>query len=271
MYEEPPPKRKRWAALAPRRAPARGGRHRRLVRLHADPGPARRLEARGGAERGRTPRAQRQGQDRGGRAGARSSARGERRRRQGHRHRPAPRRGNAHPEGRPVTIIVSTGVPKATVPDVVGMDYADAVDALTASEPRGDARERSSRRSPKARSSLRTRRPGEVVAEGTMVVSASLQGHADRSGARRPRSDGGERRVRAPGGRLRGRRSSGAVRQHARRLRVGAEPRPGHRGDQGLHRRDHGLRRARRRRRSRTSSASSGRPHRSTSRMPASR
>jgi serine/threonine-protein kinase len=33
-------------------------------------------------------------------------------------------------EGDEVTIIVSTGVPKTTVPDVVGMDYADAVDAL---------------------------------------------------------------------------------------------------------------------------------------------
>jgi beta-lactam-binding protein with PASTA domain len=33
-------------------------------------------------------------------------------------------------EGDEVVLIVSTGVPKATVPDVVGMDYADAVDAL---------------------------------------------------------------------------------------------------------------------------------------------
>jgi eukaryotic-like serine/threonine-protein kinase len=34
-------------------------------------------------------------------------------------------------KGDTVTLIVSTGVPKTTVPDVVGMDYADAVDALT--------------------------------------------------------------------------------------------------------------------------------------------
>jgi eukaryotic-like serine/threonine-protein kinase len=33
-------------------------------------------------------------------------------------------------KGDQVTIVVSTGVPKTTVPDVVGMDYADAVDAL---------------------------------------------------------------------------------------------------------------------------------------------
>jgi eukaryotic-like serine/threonine-protein kinase len=35
-------------------------------------------------------------------------------------------------KGDQVTLIVSTGVPKTTVPDVVGMDYADAVDALSA-------------------------------------------------------------------------------------------------------------------------------------------
>jgi beta-lactam-binding protein with PASTA domain/tRNA A-37 threonylcarbamoyl transferase component Bud32 len=34
------------------------------------------------------------------------------------------------PKGDPVTIIVSTGIPKTAVPDVVGMDYADAVDTL---------------------------------------------------------------------------------------------------------------------------------------------
>jgi len=72
-------------------------------------------------------------------------------------------------KGDQVTIIVSTGVPKATVPDVVGMDYADAVDALN--ELNLDARKREvfSKR-PAGQVVGQNPRSGEVVDEGTTVV-----------------------------------------------------------------------------------------------------
>jgi eukaryotic-like serine/threonine-protein kinase len=58
------------------------------------------------------------------------------------------------PKGDPVTIVVSKGVPKTTVPDVVGMDYADAVDALN--EHNLDARKREV---------FSTKPPGQVVGQ----------------------------------------------------------------------------------------------------------
>jgi eukaryotic-like serine/threonine-protein kinase len=73
------------------------------------------------------------------------------------------------PEGDPVTIIVSTGVPKTTVPDVVGMDYAEAVDALD--EQNLDARRRDVFSKKPAGEVVGQDPPaGEVVAEGTAVL-----------------------------------------------------------------------------------------------------
>jgi beta-lactam-binding protein with PASTA domain/tRNA A-37 threonylcarbamoyl transferase component Bud32 len=72
-------------------------------------------------------------------------------------------------EGDQVTIIVSTGKPKTTVPDVVGMDYADAVDALD--EAKLDVRKRevfSKRR--EGRVVSQDPPAGEVVNEGSTVV-----------------------------------------------------------------------------------------------------
>jgi beta-lactam-binding protein with PASTA domain/tRNA A-37 threonylcarbamoyl transferase component Bud32 len=77
--------------------------------------------------------------------------------------------GSRLPEGDEVTIIVSTGVPKTTVPDVVGMDYADAVDTL--SDVNLDVRKREVF-SKKREGRVLTQDPpsGEVVDEGTTVV-----------------------------------------------------------------------------------------------------
>jgi len=72
-------------------------------------------------------------------------------------------------KGDQVTIIVSTGVPKTTVPDVVGMDYADAVDALDTVNL--DARKREVFSKKPAGQVVGQNPPsGEVVAEGTTVV-----------------------------------------------------------------------------------------------------
>jgi eukaryotic-like serine/threonine-protein kinase len=72
-------------------------------------------------------------------------------------------------KGDQVTIIVSTGVPKATVPDVVGMDYADAVDALNEVNLEARKREVFSKKPP---GQVVAQNPpsGEVVDEGTPVV-----------------------------------------------------------------------------------------------------
>jgi eukaryotic-like serine/threonine-protein kinase len=72
-------------------------------------------------------------------------------------------------KGDQVTIIVSTGVPKATVPDVVGMDYADAVDALNEMNLEARKREVFSKKPP---GQVVAQNPpsGEVVDEGTTVV-----------------------------------------------------------------------------------------------------
>jgi eukaryotic-like serine/threonine-protein kinase len=72
-------------------------------------------------------------------------------------------------KGDEVTIIVSTGVPKTTVPDVVGMDYADAVDALE--EVNLDAKKREVfSKKPVGRVLGQEPPAGEVVPEGTQVV-----------------------------------------------------------------------------------------------------
>ena len=77
--------------------------------------------------------------------------------------------GTRLPEGDEVTIIVSTGVPRTTVPDVVGMDYANAVDTL--SDANLDVRKREVF-SKKREGRVLTQDPpsGEVVDEGTTVV-----------------------------------------------------------------------------------------------------
>ncbi len=73
------------------------------------------------------------------------------------------------PQGDPVTIIVSTGVPKTTVPDVVGMDYADAVDALA--DANLEVRKRGVFSKRKENSVVEQEPPaGEVVPEGTTVL-----------------------------------------------------------------------------------------------------
>jgi beta-lactam-binding protein with PASTA domain/tRNA A-37 threonylcarbamoyl transferase component Bud32 len=72
-------------------------------------------------------------------------------------------------KGDQVTIIVSTGVPKTTVPDVVGMDYADAVDALN--EVNLEARKRAVfSNKPEGQVVAQNPPSGEVVDEGTAVV-----------------------------------------------------------------------------------------------------
>jgi len=72
-------------------------------------------------------------------------------------------------KGDQVTIIVSTGVPKATVPDVVGMDYADAVDALNEVNLEARKREVFSNK-PEGQVVAQNPPSGEVVDEGTAVV-----------------------------------------------------------------------------------------------------
>jgi serine/threonine-protein kinase len=72
-------------------------------------------------------------------------------------------------KGDQVTIIVSTGVPKATVPDAVGMDYADAVDALNEVNLEARKREVFSNK-PEGQVVAQNPPSGEVVDEGTAVV-----------------------------------------------------------------------------------------------------
>jgi beta-lactam-binding protein with PASTA domain/tRNA A-37 threonylcarbamoyl transferase component Bud32 len=72
-------------------------------------------------------------------------------------------------KGDQVTIVVSTGVAQAVVPDVVGMDYADAVDALD--EVNLDASKREVFSTKRAGRVIGQDPPaGEVVDEGTAVV-----------------------------------------------------------------------------------------------------
>jgi beta-lactam-binding protein with PASTA domain/tRNA A-37 threonylcarbamoyl transferase component Bud32 len=72
-------------------------------------------------------------------------------------------------KGDQVTIIVSTGVPKTPVPDVVGMDYADAVDALNEVNLEARKREVFSKK-PDGQVVAQDPPSGEVVDEGTTVV-----------------------------------------------------------------------------------------------------
>jgi beta-lactam-binding protein with PASTA domain/tRNA A-37 threonylcarbamoyl transferase component Bud32 len=72
-------------------------------------------------------------------------------------------------KGDQVTIIVSTGVPKATVPDVVGMDYADAVDALNEVNLEARKREVFSKK-PDGQVVGQNPPSGEIVNEGTTVI-----------------------------------------------------------------------------------------------------
>jgi eukaryotic-like serine/threonine-protein kinase len=72
-------------------------------------------------------------------------------------------------EGDEVVLIVSTGVPKATVPDVVGMDYADAVDALNQANLQAKRRNVFSKKPP-GQVVAQSPPPQEVVDEGTVVT-----------------------------------------------------------------------------------------------------
>jgi eukaryotic-like serine/threonine-protein kinase len=72
-------------------------------------------------------------------------------------------------KGDQVTIIVSTGVPKTSVPSVVGMDYADAVDKLNQANLAARKREVFSKK-PSGQVVGQNPAAGKVVPEGTAVV-----------------------------------------------------------------------------------------------------
>jgi beta-lactam-binding protein with PASTA domain/predicted Ser/Thr protein kinase len=72
-------------------------------------------------------------------------------------------------KGDQVTIIVSTGVPKTTVPDVVGLDYADAVDQLNQANLDARRREVFSKK-PAGQVVGQNPGAGDVVPEGSTVV-----------------------------------------------------------------------------------------------------
>jgi serine/threonine-protein kinase len=72
-------------------------------------------------------------------------------------------------EGDEVVLIVSTGVPKATVPDVVGMDYADAVDALNQANLQAKRKNVFSKK-PAGQVVAQDPPAQEVVDEGTVVT-----------------------------------------------------------------------------------------------------
>jgi eukaryotic-like serine/threonine-protein kinase len=71
--------------------------------------------------------------------------------------------------GDEVVLIVSTGVPKATVPNVVGMDYGAAVDALTEANLRAERKNVFSKKPP---GQVVAQNPAakEVVDEGTVIT-----------------------------------------------------------------------------------------------------
>jgi beta-lactam-binding protein with PASTA domain/predicted Ser/Thr protein kinase len=72
-------------------------------------------------------------------------------------------------KGDQVTIIVSTGVPKTTVPGVVGLDYADAVDKLNQANLDARKREVFSKK-PQGQVVGQNPPAGDIVPEGTAVV-----------------------------------------------------------------------------------------------------
>jgi eukaryotic-like serine/threonine-protein kinase len=80
-----------------------------------------------------------------------------------------PDAGSRLQEGDEVTIFVSTGKPKTTVPDVVGMDYADAVDELNQANLEVRKREVFSKR-PEGRVVSQDPSANEVVPEGSTVL-----------------------------------------------------------------------------------------------------
>jgi beta-lactam-binding protein with PASTA domain/tRNA A-37 threonylcarbamoyl transferase component Bud32 len=80
-----------------------------------------------------------------------------------------PDAGSRLQEGDEVTIFVSTGKPKTTVPDVVGMDYADAVDALNEANLEVKKREVFNKK-PEGRVVSQDPPADEVVPEGSTVL-----------------------------------------------------------------------------------------------------
>jgi beta-lactam-binding protein with PASTA domain/tRNA A-37 threonylcarbamoyl transferase component Bud32 len=72
-------------------------------------------------------------------------------------------------KGVEVTLIVSTGVPKATIPNVVGMDYAAAVDALNAVNLKAERKNVFSKK-PSGQVVAQDPPAQEVVPEGTVVT-----------------------------------------------------------------------------------------------------
>ncbi|HEY3070461.1 MAG TPA: PASTA domain-containing protein, partial [Gaiellaceae bacterium] len=80
-------------------------------------------------------------------------------------------------KGDQVTIVVSTGVPKTTVPDVVGLDYADAVDKLNEFNLNARKREVFSKK-PEGQVVSQNPRADEVVPEDSTVVLKVSKGQA---------------------------------------------------------------------------------------------
>ena len=80
-------------------------------------------------------------------------------------------------KGDQVTIVVSTGVPKTTVPNVVGMDYADAVDQLSQANLAARKREVFSKK-PSGQVVAQNPKADEIVPEGSTVVLRVSKGQA---------------------------------------------------------------------------------------------
>jgi serine/threonine-protein kinase len=78
-------------------------------------------------------------------------------------------------KGDEVTIIVSTGVPKATVPDVVGKDYANAVNTLDKANLKAKKKSVFSKK-PVGQVVAQDPPAGEIVDEGTTVLLSVSKG-----------------------------------------------------------------------------------------------
>jgi serine/threonine-protein kinase len=134
-----------------------------------------------------------------------------------------------------VTIVVSTGVPKTTVPDVVGMDYADAVDALNQAHLNARKPEVFSKK-PVGQVVAQNPKAQDVVPEDSTVVLKVSKGQEM---ATVPNVVGQTARCGLPGAvdLVSFGLSSG-------RCRLRPEPRPGNRHDERIDRHHHGVQRA---------------------------
>ena len=169
-----------------------------------------------------------------------------------------PNPGTRIQKGDRVTLLVSTGPPKTSVPDVVGMNYGDAVQALNDVNLKATKHEVFSQK-PVGKVISQDPPAGEQVVEGTEIVLDVSRGAKQVAVPERRRDVGGQRDDDASAGGIRGLVHERPLRLDPRGHRLRPEPRRRYSGNQGLHRHASRSRAARARRPSPTRSARTSR------------